>query len=770
MTDRLPPALAHVADNVDGSFRLHHLDEHAHGVAELAAVFAEAFGAGDWAMVAGHWHDLGKYHPEFRRYIARASGYDPFAYLEGSVGRVDHSTLGAVHAIDVMGPLGRVLAYLIAGHHTGLPDYASEEAGEGGLSARIERNRDRLRAAIETGIPIELLRPAHPTSRPRGPAALWIRMLFSALVDADFLDTEAFFDPDRAATRGSYPDLDELDRRFEIFMAKKTAELGDGADSTVNRARAEVLRQCREKALLEPGLFSLTVPTGGGKTLSSLAWALDHARAHEKSRVIYVIPFTSIVEQTSDVFRSAFRGDETEAEAFGDPAAPSDVSRSALCGDAFLEHHTNLDPQRETPESRLAAENWDAPLVVTTGVQFWESLFAARPGRARKLHNIVNSVVVLDEAQTLPAEFLAPILDAIRNLQEHFGVSFLLCTATQPALEEHREFDWTFRGLKNVREIIDHPEKLHADLKRVDLHVPADLRTPVSWDTLAEEIAAESAVLCIVNRRDDARELYDRLPPESRVHLSALMCGQHRSRTLAEVRRRLKAGERIHLVSTQLVEAGVDLDFPVVYRALAGLDSIAQAAGRCNREGRLERGRVIVFVPPKPAPRGLLRQAEEGGRQSLAERHPDPLSPERFKAYFRDLYWNQGDRLDRERILRLLDHQGDLRILFRSAAERFRLIPDEQLPVVVRYENRELIAEMEALRGRTSADHLKLRRRLQRSVVSIPRNVHQQLARDGRIQEWFRGLWVQSSPDLYHPSLGLDARRPEVHEAADLVG
>jgi len=746
MTDRTSRALAHVAPTGDGSFRVHYVDEHAHGVATRAAEFAGPFGASGWAALAGLWHDLGKYHPEFRRYIAKASGYDPLAHLEGSVGRVDHSTLGAVHAIEAMGPLGRVLAYVIAGHHAGLPDYESAEAGESGLRVRIERNRERLHAAIDTGIPDDLLNPVHPTSRPRGSAALWIRMLFSALVDADFLDTEAFYDPGRAAARGRFPEIPELHSRFEAYMARKTANLGDVADSTVNCARSEVLRQCREKARLEPGLFSLTVPTGGGKTLSSLAWALGHARAHGRSRVIYVIPFTSIVEQTSDVFRAA------------------------LGDDAFLEHHTNLEPERETPESRLAAENWDAPLVVTTGVQFWESLFAARPRRARKLHNIVNSVVVLDEAQTLPPAFLMPILDVMRQLQEHFGVSFLLCTATQPALEERREFDWTFRGLKGVREIIDHPERLHADLKRVDLHVPADLRTPVSWDDLAKEIADEPAVLCIVNRRDDARELYDRLPAESRIHLSALMCGEHRSRTLAEVRRRLNAGERIHLVSTQLVEAGVDLDFPVVYRALAGLDSIAQAAGRCNREGRPQRGRVMVFVPPKPAPRGLLRQSEEGGRQSLEERHPDPLSPERFQAYFRDLYWKQGDGLDRERILRLLDHQGELRILFRSAAERFRLIPDDQLPVVVRYENDGLIAEMEALRGRAGADHAKLHRQLQRSVVSIPRPVHRQLAADGRIEEWFPGVWVQVSPDLYHPALGLDARRPEVHEAADLVG
>jgi CRISPR-associated endonuclease/helicase Cas3 len=697
----------------------------------------------------GLWHDLGKYHPEFQRYIAKASGYDPSAHLEGSAGRVDHSTLGAVHAVESFRALeqaGRALAYVIAGHHTGLPDYESDEAGESGLKARIARNRERLAAVIEAGVPDEILSPPRPTSPPRGSPALWIRMLFSALVDADFLDTEHFFDPGRTAARGSYPPLEELHRRFDRYMAKKTAGLGEKAHSTVNRARADVLRQCREKAARKPGLYSLTVPTGGGKTLSSLAWALEHARRNEKQRVIYVIPYTSIIEQTADVFRLA------------------------LGDDAFLEHHTSIEPERETPESRLATENWDAPLIVTTGVQFWESLFAARTQRARKLHNIVNSVVVLDEAQTLPPAFLTPILDVIRQLQEHYGVSFLLCTATQPALDERRGFDWVFRGLKDVHEIIDHPERLHSELKRVDLHVPPDLRRPVTWSELARDIADEHAVLCIVNRRDDARELYDRLPPESRIHLSALMCGEHRSRTLKEIRVRIDAGERVHVVSTQLVEAGVDLDFPVVYRALAGLDSIAQAAGRCNREGKLRRGRVVVFIPPKPAPSGLLRQAEECGRQSLEERVADPLSPERFRAYFEHLYWMRGDRLDENGILGLLDHQGELKIRFRSAAERFRLIPDNQLPIVVRYENEGLIGEMEQMRARRLEPDRAFHRRLQRSVVSIPRHAHRKLASDGRIAEWFPGVWVQVSPELYHPSTGLDARRPDIDDAADLVG
>ena len=746
--------VAHVHEDSDGTFAVDDVEQHARDVAGLAAGFAAVFGSADWARVAGLWHDLGKFHPEFQAYICRATGYDSSAHLEGAPGRVDHSTLGAVHALDALGGVGRILAYVIAGHHAGLPDYESAEQGNATLVQRVEANRKRLAAVLEQAIPADIRTPALPTSQPPGGSpALWIRMLFSALVDADFLDTEEFMEPARAGIRGGHPDLAEIRARFEVFMEGKAARVrANGPLSDVNLARAEVLRQCREKAARPPGLFSLTVPTGGGKTLSSLAWALEHALLHGKRRVVYVIPYTSIIEQTADVFRQAV-------------------------GDCVVEHHSNLEPDRETPRSRAASENWDAPLIVTTGVQFWESLFAARTSRARKLHNIANSVVVLDEAQTLPPAFLMPVLDVMRDLRSHYGVSFLLCTATQPALEERKGFDWKFAGLDGVEEIVHDAGALHRDLERVELDVPPDLRTPRDYGALADEIGAEHAVLCIVNRRDDARELFRLLPAESRVHLSALMCGKHRSRTLRRIRKCLAAGRRIHVVSTQLVEAGVDLDFPVVYRALAGLDSIAQAAGRCNREGLLRdadgneiRGRVVVFVPPKRAPAGLLRIAEDGGRQSLERRHPDPLSPQRFRAYFEELYWKLGARLDEHGILPLLDHGGELKIRFRSAAAKFRLIDDAQLPVLVRHRNHGLLRRLEDLKVRRWEPDRRTRRELQRSVVGIPRRVHLELAHSGKIEEWFPGVWVQAASGMYDPHVGFEPGDPVLYEdPADLI-
>ncbi len=328
----------------------HDLDDHLRCVGQRAEECARVFDSGDWARVAGIWHDLGKYSAEFQRRIKSASGYD--AHLEGSVGRVDHSTAGAQHAIAQFGLHGRILAYLIAGHHAGLPDWHTSETPGAALKARLDDGRHLERALIQP-IPPEIISQPKPDSGLLGKAdgfALWVRMLFSCLVDADFLDTEAFMNADKAAQRIEALTVSELLSRFDAFMKNN---FSDAPPTPVNRTRADVLRQCREKARETPGLFSLTVPTGGGKTLSSLAFALEHAKRHGKRRVIYAIPYTSIIEQTANVFRDIFP-------------------------DAVIEHHSNLDPDKETVKSRLAAENWDAPLIVTTNVQFFESLFAAK--------------------------------------------------------------------------------------------------------------------------------------------------------------------------------------------------------------------------------------------------------------------------------------------------------------------------------------------------------------------------------------------------------
>jgi CRISPR-associated endonuclease/helicase Cas3 len=718
--------LAHVRQDGE-AFHVHELEEHLRGVGRIAAEYAADFGSGDWAKVAGLWHDLGKYSADFQRRIKSVSGFDPEAHLEGQVGRVDHSTAGAQHAIAQFKLPGRILAYLIAGHHAGLPDWHTSDTGGAALVARLA-DYNHLDRALRQPIPTEILNQPMPTGPLLGKAdgfALWVRMLFSCLVDADFLDTEAFMDAGKSKQRVSKLTVEDLLPHFNAHMK----QFSGIPATTVNQVRADVLRQCRDKAREAPGIFSLTVPTGGGKTLSSLAFALEHCALHRKRRIIYAIPYTSIIEQTANIFREIF-------------------------SEAVVEHHSNIDPDVETAKSRLATENWDAPLIVTTNVQFFESLFAAKTSRCRKLHNMVNSVVVLDEAQLLPPEFLQPILDVMNLLTRHYGVTFVLSTATQPALGTLQSFQRTIRGLDNVREIISNPDDLYRDLERVSVTLPQDFHAGQDWDDIAHQVQRHPSILVVVNSRADARELHRRMPKET-LHLSALMCGEHRSRVIADIKNRLLAGEATRVVSTQLVEAGVDLDFPVVFRALAGLDSLAQAAGRCNREGKLERGQVIVFVPPRSAPPGHLRRAAETTTSLLAGMTEQPLRRDLFRSYFEHFYV-RAPSLDKHEITELLkpDGQGEdqLKVQFRTAAQCFQLIDESGYrSVLVHYgESPTLIGRL-----RKEGPERWLMRKLQRYTVSLPQYQFQKLLTNGDIQEVYPGMFAQISDALYHPDLGV---------------
>ena len=739
MSQTLRP-IAHAAQNPDGSWRdPHDLADHLAGVASLAADHARAFGGEDWACLAGLWHDLGKYRPRFQHYIRQASGFEADAHIKGEAGKSPHSTAGALLACDRFGAAGRVFAYLIAGHHAGLYDWF------GGLDARLDStdSRDELNEALAEHPPANIL--DHRTFTPdlrsipggKDGFALWVRMLFSCLVDADFLDTEAYMDAGRSAQRGNWPDVQDLLEQFESFIA---AKMRSAVPTPVNELRAVILRQCRDMAVKAPGLFSLTVPTGGGKTLSSLAFALEHAKRYTKRRIIYVIPYTSIIEQTADIFRDIF-------------------------GEAVIEHHSNAEtePGTESGKSRLACENWDAPIVVTTNVQFFESLFAAKTSRCRKLHNIIDSVVVLDEAQLLPPEFLQPMLDVLNLLTQHYGVTVVLSTATQPALSTREYFDAgnNMHGLDNVREIMSDPDALYQKLERVNVRLPADWNTSVGWDALAEEIGQHDSVLAIVNRRKDARELWQRMPKRT-VHLSALMCGEHRSQTVRQIKTHLNDNIPTRVVSTQLVEAGVDLDFPVVYRALAGLDSIAQAAGRCNREGLLaqlgQQGEVVVFVPPQPAPPGLLRKGEDACRSVLHAHTGKPLERALFARYFEKLY--HACDLDAQGIGALLKVDGQtLAISFRTAAEKFKLIQDEDgAPVIVHYrgvDGKDETIDILLNTLRKQGPERWLMRKLQRYTVNIAQRDALRLLTQGDVIEAIPGLFVQVNDWLYHDQLGL---------------
>lgn len=750
-----PIFLAHVRQRDDGSFEEHCLEDHLRSVGSLSGMFANAFGGQTWGYLAGLWHDLGKYHSAFQHKIKLQSGYDPEAHLEGFAGRVNHSSAGALLAVQRLREqfgedgvvIARLLAYGIAGHHAGLTDYWPKDGlDKMPLSKRLEESHLLDETLKIRGIPPDILLPTvQPDIRvlKQRDLSLFIRMIFSCLVDADFLDTEQFMTPEKAVNRAQYPHCKELKTTFDDHMKRVAA---DAAQTPVNRRRADVLKWCRSAGAEAPGLFSLSVPTGGGKTLSSLAFAMEHAVRHGKDRIIYVIPYTSIIEQTADVFRHIF-------------------------GEAVLEHHSNLDPEKETVKGRLAAENWDAPLVVTTSVQFFESLFASRTSRCRKIHNITNSVVILDEAQLLPPDFLYPILDVIRELQKNYGVTFLFCTATQPALGSRRTADFNFKGLDSVREIVPDREGLYRQLKRVEIRLPADWNSPTTWPELANELLELPSVLCVVNTRKDCRELV-RLLPSDTVHLSALMCGEHRSRVIRTIREKLRNGEGLRVVSTQLVEAGVDLDFPVVYRAMAGLDSIAQAGGRCNREGLKPSGIVRIFIPPNDPPPGHLLQAAQSTKEALHGFAGDPLGPERFEAFFRLLYWAKGDEgLDRKKIRELLKNDRDFKFCFRSAAREFQMIDEaKNAAVFVRYDpdgNGGSLQWIEMLKSKGPEKWLL--RKLQRYTVTIPIREADRLARQGDLVPYDNRLYIQSYDGLYDLKFGLLYEEDAYHEPGTLV-
>ncbi len=530
--------------------------------------------------------------------------------------------------------------------------------------------------------------------------------------------------PDRAGCRlTGNPGLAVLAGQLDRHLAHIQAE---AKPSEVNRWRARVLEHCQKASDGTPGVFSLSVPTGGGKTLSSLAFALRHAVNHGLRRVIYAIPFTSIIEQNADVFRRALGPHSS----------------------AVLEHHSNLDPRRETTQSRLAAENWDAPLVVTTNVQVLESLFAFRSSRCRKLHRLVRSVIVLDEVQALPPNVLAPTLAALRELVTHYGCTIVLCTATQPALERREEFPI---GLDAPRPIIPPTDRraLFDALRRVEVTQAGR----VNDERLVDELASTPQVLCIVNTRAHAAALFERLTARlgetetrphrngrvarvgSCLHLSANMCPRHRSAVLTLIKRRMAQGLPCRVISTQLVEAGVDVDFPVVYRAPAGLDAIAQAAGRCNREGRMnELGKVVVFEPEdgRRAVPHFARQGVDDARETLAH-YSDPLAPDAQHDYFARHYWKRGgddqkgwDRPpDAERsapgVLDCFRDGGNL-LQFREAARRYCLIADDQQSVLIPYGRlgRRLVRQ---LTSRPVPPDRDLLRRLQRLAVAVRRQV-----------------------------------------------
>lgn len=722
--------IAHVRKDGDSVFLLQNMEEHLIGTAKLSKQFASKFQNESWGELLGHFHDLGKFSDEFQEYIKVNSGYE-----EGErQGKTDHTSAGAILAKELYSePFGKPISYCIAGHHAGLHNWYPEIGISGDLSERLrkqdflERIRDKIPAYVSD---IKQLNP--PIGKPVKPENIhfWIRMLFSCLVDADYLDTEKFMNPEAYGKRGNYAHLSDLKILFEKHM-KLLAE--KAKPTKVNQFRAEILKQCITAGALKPGFFSITVPTGGGKTLSSMAWALEHAVKYNKDRIVVAIPYTSIISQTVQIYRDIF-GNEN-----------------------VIEHHSNIDEDADTQERKLASENWDAPIVVTTNVQLFESLFSNKTSRCRKLHNLINSIIILDEAQMLPPEFLKPIMSVLKNLAEDYNVSILLSTATQPALTgKIGSGEKAFVGIEqnSVREIINDVGRLAIDLKRVELKMPPNSNPILDWKSIANELSEFEQALCIVNTRKECKELHKQMP-EGTLHLSRMMCTAHIMDSIKTIKETLKEGKALRVISTQLIEAGVDVDFPVVYRALAGLDSIAQSAGRCNREGKLndkgELGLTKVFCSPKGTPQGLIRKGVDAMKELIALQNSDFLSPETFKKYF-SLFYGKINDFDKPQISNLLEKEAqEMKFQFATAARNFRLIEDKgSVSILVEYKDgADLLNQL-----RRKGPEAWLMRKLQRYSVSVNERDFNEIRKAGLIEQ-ILGCWVQAYEGLYSEKTGL---------------
>jgi CRISPR-associated helicase Cas3/CRISPR-associated endonuclease Cas3-HD len=662
------------------------LVEHLRLVAARAAEFAHAFSASGEARVAGLLHDLGKYGDAFQR------------RLRGELRGVDHWSAGAWHALQLYQRNGVAIALVIQGHHIGL-----QEANRDSLR-RIDpnklQNEHPLGLTVSYGAPEHLANDGVNVPFRKRVASIYhwgttnassmldVRMLFSTLVDADFLETEAWFNRDQHGNRRYRPSGSELIPELALSALKKHAlRLAkiSKASPGMRQLRQTLFSACLVAGTRPQGLFTLTAPTGSGKTLAMLAFALAHCAQHKLRRIVVVVPYLTVIEQTAAAYREVFRELVSEAE----------MERY------LLEDHS-LSPARVDARkgsdaddaARLLSENWDAPVVVTTNVQFLESLFSNSPSTCRKLHRLARSVVLFDEVQTLPLSLVIPTLGVLSRLVERYGVSVVFATATQPAFKhlneqvaKHCSMGW------QPYEIVPDVPRLFGMVKRNEVVLPKRDELE-KWDDLAQRIADERQVLCIVNVKKHAKLLFEKVKAKRFAgvfHLSTNMCPVHRKRTLDSVRSLLEEDKPCCLISTQCVEAGVDIDFPVVFRSLGPLDAIAQAAGRCNRNARWNTCSVNVFSPEdQNYPDSAYKQATDVATSLLSGRGSGELDTadlQLFERYYRELYSLRGvDRLDHtdDRLLNAIVRQD-----FAEVNRLYRVIPQDAINVLVPFDKEE---------------------------------------------------------------------------------
>ena len=715
--------LSHLYQKAKGEWVIQTNEIHQQQVAHLAESFASLFGMSMFGRVAGLLHDAGKCRKSFQDYIKKNSGYDPSIR---SVAEHNHAFVGGIIAKQLFGDWAQqLIVNPIISHHTGLHDYDEINSiiSSDKLPPEIEIDsscfsKESLILQLKNSLRCLQPQDFHHVSR----------MLFSCLVDADRLDTEAFMQANLAKLRGPNTTLFNLLPKLETYLA----ELKHSATcSEVNQIRDFVQQQCADQASQPKGFYSLTVPTGGGKTLSSVLWALKHAVHNGLRRIIIAIPYTSIIVQTAGILKSIF-GDEN-----------------------VLEHHSHVDYSQIKDEKlrqqlELATENWDFPIIVTTNVQLFESMFSNKPADCRKLHNICNSIIILDEVQSLPTGFLQPIVDSLKTYRQLFGISVLFTTASQPILSglitgcNHRAH---FNGIDHIQEIIPPDALLHHKLRRVRLEVDDEGK---NYDEVVRLLCQHKRVLCIVNTRKEAKELYDRLPDEGvKLHLSRMMCPVHVSQTLAFIKQVLCDDRQpiLRVISTQLVEAGVDIDFPVVFRQEAGLDSVLQAAGRCNREGKLMQGTTFVFSLSSERNLPVGMRAANDARKSLGT-DKDWFAPQTMIDYFRQLYSRQ-ETFDQKTIKQYLYNPNELS--FATAAQSFRLIEDIGYSVIVNWEDSLQFVEQLKQDGIT----YPLMRQLSKYSVNIYPRDFQELIHYGVIEEVVESIYVVRDRAQYDPKIGL---------------
>lgn len=703
---------AHVSENGD----MQTVKRHLLGVAEKAALFADSFGAAIHARQVGMAHDIGKYTGPYQIRLLN----------EGA--KVDHSTAGAAELIlrrDVLGAL------CVAGHHGGLPDLGTpaDTADSSTLQGRVKRKHQGKLADysyFKEEIELAQLSPKDCMPLPEDDAGFansyyYTKFLFSCLVDADFLDTEKFMN--REDRTYHYHTIQELFKKLNTHIQK-----WGNPTSELNKLRCDILERCIVCGGEDKGLYSLTTPTGGGKTTASLAFALKHACTHSMQRIIYVIPYTSIIEQNVAVFRDIL-GDENVLAHYSEAVYDDDDGKT---------------------KKKLAAENWDAPVIVTTSVQFFESLFSCKTSKNRKLHNIANSVVIFDEFQMIPLKHMLLCTDAIYRLVKYFNCTALLCTATQPGTEHF------FHEMK-CKEIVANSTELFQKLKRVTYAHAGEL----SVEDLSNRLSLCDQVLCVVNTRKTAKKIYAQMEGEDTFHLSTYMVPKHRRKTLEIIRQRLREGRPCRVISTSLIEAGVDVDFPEVYREENGLDSIVQAGGRCNRAGTrsADESNVWVFRLDQPFPR-LQRINRDAMRETIAS-GCEIDSPEAVRKYFQTLFDLAGDNVMGEAdILKMIKEGASSgKLPFRTISEKFHMIDQNTRTVYVPFDDYGGKLTKRLADGEHSR---QLFRELGKYGVDLYPNAYRELEATGVIMEYDEDAAVLSNLNYYSESTGLEI--PECEE------